>query len=154
MRFNGPNHNRQLLLIVLRKRAAGYFAAVLDTSFFANNQVPHLVSTPLTSTTRVLALQLGNCYGLLALIGVGILYQTNEAKVVRNFLVACAVADVGHLWVTYTVVGHTNFVNIQTWNSLAWGNIGITTLLFVVRMAYLSGFIGKDRIVVSARKWM
>lgn len=38
------------------------------------------------------------------MIGVGVLYATTEAKVVRNFLLACAIADVGHLYVTYAVM--------------------------------------------------
>lgn len=38
------------------------------------------------------------------MVGVGVLYATTEAKVVRNFLLACAVADVGHLYVTFAVM--------------------------------------------------
>lgn len=38
------------------------------------------------------------------MVGVGILYTTTEAKVVRNFMLACACADIGHLYVTYTVM--------------------------------------------------
>ena len=38
------------------------------------------------------------------MIGVGVLYATTEAKVVRNFLLACSIADVDHLYVTYAVM--------------------------------------------------
>ena len=38
------------------------------------------------------------------MVGVGVLYGTTEAKVVRNFLLACAIADVGHLYVTYAIM--------------------------------------------------
>lgn len=38
------------------------------------------------------------------MVGVGILYTTTEAKVVRNFMLACASADIGHLYVTYAVM--------------------------------------------------
>ena len=38
------------------------------------------------------------------MIGVGVLYTTREAKVVRNYLLACAIADVGHLYATYAVM--------------------------------------------------
>ena len=38
------------------------------------------------------------------MVGVGVLYATTEIKVVRNFLLACAIADVGHLYVTYVVM--------------------------------------------------
>ncbi|KAL8718622.1 MAG: hypothetical protein Q9225_004263 [Loekoesia sp. 1 TL-2023] len=130
----------------------GYLASILDTSSFAASQVPSITPTPLTSTTQILALQLGNCYGLIALIAIGVLYSTSEQKVVRNYLVACAIADVGHLWVTYVVLGYANFVDVQGWNSLAWGNIGITFFLFMTRIGYLTGLFGKDRVVASTRK--
>ncbi|KAI4121049.1 MAG: hypothetical protein LQ338_006590 [Usnochroma carphineum] len=130
----------------------GYLAPILDTASFAAAQVPSRTPTPLTSTTQVLALQLGNCYGLIALIAIGVLYSTNEARVVRNYLVACAIADVGHLWVTYIVLGYADFMNVQGWNSLAWGNIGFTFFLFVTRVGYLMGLFGNDRVVASAKK--
>ncbi|KAL8889437.1 MAG: hypothetical protein Q9205_002632 [Flavoplaca limonia] len=129
----------------------GYIAPVLDTASFAAAQVPSITPTPLTSTTQILALQLGNCYGLLALICIGVLYSTNEPKVVRNYLIACAIADIGHIWVTYEVLGYANFVDVKSWNSLAWGNIGFTLFLFATRFAYLAGLFG-DRINASVKK--
>jgi len=109
-------------------------------------------SIPLTSTSQVLALQLGNCYGLIGLIGLGVLYYTNEAIVVRNYLVACAIGDVGHLAATYWVIGHRNFMDVGGWNATAWGNIGVTFFLLVMRMLYFMGVFGKDRVVRSTRK--
>ena len=86
------------------------------------------------------------------MIAIGVLYSTSEPKVVRNFLVACAIADVGHLWATYTVIGRANFVDVKAWNALAWGNIGITAFLLLTRLLYLSGAFGKDSVVASTRK--
>lgn len=85
---------------------AGYLAPVLDTTGFVNSQLPSTSITTIspTATNHILALQLGNVYGLLAMVGVGVLYGTTEAKVVHNFLLACAIADVGHLYVTYAVM--------------------------------------------------
>ncbi|KAL8733650.1 MAG: hypothetical protein Q9166_002060 [cf. Caloplaca sp. 2 TL-2023] len=130
----------------------GYLSTILDTSSFAAAQVPSITPTPLTSTSQILALQLGNCYGLIALIAIGVLYSTKEPKVVRNYLIACAIADVGHLWVTYVVLGYANFVGVRRWNSLAWGNIGFTFFLFVTRAGYLAGLFGNDRVVASVKK--
>lgn len=107
-----------------------------------------------SATARVLALQLGNVYGLLAMIGVGILYTTTEAKVVRNYLLACAVADVGHLWATYAVMGHGDFVHFRGWNAMGWGNIGITAALLLTRLLYLSGILGQDGIVNSRKNFV
>ncbi|KAI4149273.1 MAG: hypothetical protein LQ341_001364 [Variospora aurantia] len=130
----------------------GYLAPILDTSFFAASQVPTITPTPLTSTTQILALQLGNCYGLIGLIAIGVLYSTSEPKVVRNYLIACAIADVGHLWVTYIVLGYANFVDVKSWNSIAWGNIGFTFFVFVMRVGYLTGILGKNKVATGAKK--
>lgn len=143
----------RLVFTVLEPLACiGGYLASLDTSYFAAGQVPSITPTPLTSTTQILALQLGNCYGLIALIALGVLYSTTEPKVVRNYLVACAIADVGHLWVTYHVLGYANYVNVQRWNSLAWGNIGFTFFLFVTRVGYLTGCFGKNKVTVSRKR--
>lgn len=85
------------------------------------------------------------------MIGVGILYQTTEPKVVRNFLVACAVADVGHLYVTYAVMGGKGFLDVGNWNAMGWGNIGVTAGLLVTRVLYLVGAFGDDRVVESTK---
>ncbi|KAL8655100.1 MAG: hypothetical protein Q9226_003176 [Calogaya cf. arnoldii] len=130
----------------------GYLASIFGTATFAGAQVPNITPTLYTSTTQILTLQLGNCYGLIALIAIGVLYSTNEPKVLRNYLIACAIADVGHIWVTYHVLGYANFVDVRGWNSLAWGNIGFTFFLFVTRVAYLAGLLGNDRIVARSKK--
>ena len=127
---------------------AGFLAPVLKTSKFVSSQLP---SSPdfkaytLTPTNRILALQLANVYGLVGIIGVGVLYSTSESRVVRNYLIACALGDLGHIWFTYTVMGHEDFFNVLDWNGVAWGNIGITAMLFVSRLSYLAGVLGKDR---------
>lgn len=131
---------------------AGYLAPLLNTSKFVSSQVPNAIPTALTSTNRVLALQLGNCYGLVGLIGVGVLYATSEPKVVRNYIIACAIADVGHLWATYAAIGHESFMNVWSWNDMAWGNIGITASLLVFRILYLMGLFGQDRVIKSAKR--
>ena len=79
------------------------------------------------------------------MIGVGVLYSTSEPRVVRNYLIACAIADIGHVSVTYAVMGYEDFVKVSEWNSIAWGNIGITAVLFMSRVLYLAGALGKDR---------
>lgn len=76
------------------------------------------------------------------MVGVGVLYSTSEPKVVRNYLVACAIADVGHVYVTYLAMGWDAFVDVQAWNALTWGNIGATAFLLVNRIAYFMGVFG------------
>lgn len=76
--------------------------------------------------SRLVALQLGNCYGLLFLAAVAVLYTTTELKVVRNYLIALWIADIGHIAVCYVGLGFERFVDVASWNSMTWGNVGAT----------------------------
>lgn len=55
----------------------------------------------------MVAYQLGNIYLLLAMVGVAVLYSTTEAKVVRNYVIALWIADIGH--VASKSLGGSNF---------------------------------------------
>ena len=126
----------------------GAGATTFDTTNFVTSQLPHTsqnaASYVLTPSSRMLAYQLGNMFGLVGLVGTCVLYTTNEPKVVRNFLIACAVGDIGHLAAVFSVMGFQDFVDVSSWNALAWGSIGFTTFLLVCRAAYLAGLFGED----------
>lgn len=86
------------------------------------------------------------------MIALGILYTTQEPKVVRNFLIACAIADVGHVYACYIGMGHEAFMDISNWSAVAWGNVGITTALFVTRLLYFAGLLGENRMPKQGEK--
>lgn len=75
---------------------------------------------------KLVALQLGNTYGLVFLIAIAVLYTTSEIKVVRNYLVACWLADISHVYVCYHVLGWASFVDVAHWNAMTAGNVGAT----------------------------
>lgn len=108
-----------------RSSIAGWAGATLDPSWFVKEQT----STPsltVDDNSRLVALQLGNCYGLLFLAAVAVLYTTTELKVVRNYLIALWIADIGHIAVCYVGLGFERFVDVASWNSMTWGNVGAT----------------------------
>lgn len=76
--------------------------------------------------SRLVALQLGNTYGLVFLVASAVLWSSSEIKVVRNYLVACWLADMSHVYVCYHVLGWDRFVDVAGWNSMTWGNVGVT----------------------------
>ncbi|KAI9675029.1 MAG: hypothetical protein M1817_001435 [Caeruleum heppii] len=134
---------------------AGSLAALLDPPSFTAQQIPPSpLSTsppvskppiPLPPTSHLVTLQLSNAYLLLCLIGLFVLYSTTESKVVRRYLIALALGDVGHLAVTYSVLGRERYLDWRGWNAMAWGNVGVTTFLFLTRLAYLLGLLGPDQ---------
>jgi hypothetical protein len=133
-------------------------------------QVPTTPLLPITTNTHVVALQLGNVYLLMAFIGIAVLYTTKESAVVRGYIFALLLGDIGHLYVFTTIadgavklmwtsramthygLGFTAFTDVRNWNDMAWGNIGITSFLMFARAAYLLGLFGKDRLPVAEKK--
>ena len=125
---------------------AGWGAAYLDTENFVADQLPAsspLDLVPATANAKVVAMQLGNTYLLLALLGLFILNTTIDSRVVKAYILALAIADIGHVVPTLWMMGWENAISVGNWNSMAWGNIGATVFLFVTRIAYLLGIFGK-----------
>ena len=138
--------NRHATLRSLPKpRIGGWLAPIFDLQGFIVGQIP-LSPAPeeleVQATSFALAYQLANVYGLMALLGAGVLYATSEPKVLRNYLVALAIGDVGHIYVTYLAMGPALFFDVGGWNALTWGNVGVTAFLFVNRLLYCLGVFG------------
>ncbi|KAJ6157532.1 hypothetical protein N7470_005124 [Penicillium chermesinum] len=132
---------------------SGAVAPIVDLNYFISGQAYHLAA-PATQhpSTVALAYQLANLYGLLFLVGVGVLHSTSEPRVARNYLIACAIADVGHLYATYVAMGWEAYMDVGAWNALAWGNIGFTAFLLLNRLVYFSGAFGEARVVKAGGK--
>ncbi|KAE8443438.1 hypothetical protein EG329_001835 [Mollisiaceae sp. DMI_Dod_QoI] len=130
---------------------AGAVAPFISPEWFVAEQIPGHSTQPITTQTAMVAYQLGNIYLLLAMVGIAVLYTTTEPKVVRNYVIALWLADIGHVAVTCWVMDYEKLVDVAGWNALTWGNIGATAGLFFVRTAYLLGLFGPDRKPVSSR---
>ena len=124
-------------------RIAGALVTMGDPQSAVALQHPD-VQTPQTlpMDTHMVMQQLGNLYLLLALVSVAVLYTTSEPKVVRNYLIALALADVGHIYITYLGLGQAIFFNIARWNSMTWGNVGVTSFLLLNRLCCFLGLFG------------
>lgn len=62
----------------------------------------------------------------MAFMGVAILSTTSELKVVRAYLVALWLGDIGHLAFTSYGLGWDVSMSPLKWNATTWGNIGMT----------------------------
>ncbi|KAJ5639530.1 uncharacterized protein N7484_007392 [Penicillium longicatenatum] len=125
---------------------AGSLSPIFDLNGFIYGQTPHVPAPTFEHPSSVaLAYQLGNLYNLLFLVGVGVMHATTEPKVLRNYLIALAIADIGHVYATYIAMGWDAFVDVSAWNALTWGNIGATAFLFVNRVLYFMGVFGQAK---------
>ncbi|KAJ5233976.1 uncharacterized protein N7469_005742 [Penicillium citrinum] len=122
---------------------AGSLAPLQDLNYFIAGQTPHASPPPVLHPSSIaLAYQVANLYSSLFLVGVGVLHTTTEPKVIRNYMIGLAIADVGHVYATYLGMGWESFADIGAWNALTWGNIGVTSFIFINRIAYLAGLFG------------
>ncbi|KAK1783830.1 hypothetical protein QBC45DRAFT_474398 [Copromyces sp. CBS 386.78] len=129
---------------------SGFLPAILSPDWFTHSQIPPSPSSPspliaYPTTARTVTRQLGNMYFLAFLVGVGVLYSSSEIRVVKNYLIALWVADLGHMMITAEGLGWAGTLDVRGWNAMTWGNLGVTMFLFLTRTAYLMGLFGPDR---------
>ena len=123
-----PNHLLSCHSNRSSKSFAGAMASFISPDWFIAQQVTQHGEGMVASSegARLVALQLGNAYFLLCMLGVAIVSSTSEPKVVRKYLVALWLGDIGHVGITCLVLGPARFTDLGTWNALTWGNIGAT----------------------------
>ncbi|KAI1865141.1 hypothetical protein JX265_008188 [Neoarthrinium moseri] len=121
---------------------SGAVAPLISPDWFITEQIVSPETLHHTDNARLVALQLGNAYGLLFMVGVAVLYTTSELKVVRSYLWALWIADLGHIGLTAYLLGYDRFMAVAEWNAMTWGNVGATAFLCLTRTAYLLGLFG------------
>ncbi|VUC33165.1 unnamed protein product [Clonostachys rosea] len=130
----------------------GFLGAVADPSWFMAQQIPQTQTVSTTEGAVIVTMQLGNLYLLMAFMGLFILNTTSEAKVVRAYLLALWLGDIGHVGISLYGLGWDKAMNISEWNGTTIGNVAVTIFLFVTRSSYFLGLFGPDRQPVSGSK--
>lgn len=74
----------------------------------------------------VVAWQLGNLYLLMAFIGLGILNTTSEVRVVKAYLFALWLGDIGHIGFSAYGLGLERMSDVGQWNAVTSGNVTFT----------------------------
>lgn len=107
-------------------RVAGFLGVIYDPAWFVAEQIPSKGSVLVTEQSKVVAWQLGNLYLLMAFIGIAIYSTTSEVRVIRNYLFALWLGDIGHIGFSCYGLGPQSSLNPASWNAMAWGNIAAT----------------------------
>ncbi|KAK6502270.1 hypothetical protein TWF506_002853 [Arthrobotrys conoides] len=121
----------------------GFAIAVFQPGQFVELQLPNTDSAELSSSGKLIAWQTGNLFGIMAMMGIAILFATTEVAVVRRYLIALLLGDIGHLTAVWWMMGSYEFLSAHRWNWFTWGNVGITFLLALVRISTLMGLFGE-----------
>jgi hypothetical protein len=99
---------------------------VVDTPWFVEQQIPQKIAAPVTENSIVLAWQLGNMYLVLSFVAVALFTSTSEVKVIRRYIAALALGDVGHILSTSYALGIDRLMKPAELNSMAYANIVMT----------------------------
>jgi len=131
----------------------GYSISLLHPDQYYADQVPNAEVSKLVFTPQALSLtlQLGNVLLLLAAIAV-ICCWTSHPEVARRYLIAVALADLGHIYAAYCGLGDQLFFNPAQWNDMAYGNIGASAFLHINRWLTVAGIFGKLGAIDPAKK--
>ncbi|KAK1065273.1 hypothetical protein LTR74_008099 [Friedmanniomyces endolithicus] len=120
-----------------------YVLILQDPRKFYIDQVPHsaLADAGFPPQAKLLVLLLGNVYLLLAPLAV-ICIWTPHRSVAVYYLIAVGLGDLGHVYATYQVWGEA-FWDLNLWNDLMWGNVGMSAFFHLNRWATLLGLFGR-----------
>lgn len=118
------------------------YGAITNPQSFADAQVPGTTEIfPISNSATITILQTGNIYLLLAALAVlCCLFSTPRAA--RNYLLILACADLGHMYSVYSGLGEEAFFDVRKWNDMVWGHVGVSSFLFVNRLATAAGVFG------------
>ncbi|BGP26530.1 hypothetical protein JCM10295v2_005483 [Rhodotorula toruloides] len=134
-----------------------YYVALYPASLLAppNPKTTHVAAT-------MVVRQLGSCFFLFALMGCVLLPAMRRMlkdrpaeleTLVQAYLTCLAAADLTHIGFTLFDLGLEGSVAPSGWNALVWGNAGITSVLFLVRMLWMAGVArGSTRPALPPRK--
>ncbi|KAK5198864.1 hypothetical protein LTR72_005167 [Exophiala xenobiotica] len=122
----------------------GYATALRTPEQYYADQTPNAELAKLVFTPQALSLtlQLGNVLLLLAAMAI-ICCWTTHADVTQKYLIAVALADLGHIYAAYRGLGDTVFWDVTQWNEMAYGNIGASSFLHINRWMTVAGLFGR-----------
>lgn len=120
-----------------------YVVSMTDPERYYSHQVPN---APLTGAVMPpqglsLTLQMGNTLLLLAFMAL-ICCWTKHTEITKYYLIAVAIADIGHIYAAYAALGDT-FWKPSEWNDMIWGNIGASVFLNINRWLTVLDLFGK-----------
>ncbi|BGO93698.1 hypothetical protein NBRC10512_006579 [Rhodotorula toruloides] len=146
--------------------AGAAYAIFTPLPYYIALYPPSLLAPPTAKSTHVAATmivrQLGSCFFLFAMMGCVLLPAMRRTLkdrpeelelLVRAYLTCLAAADLTHIGFTLFDLGVEGSLAPSGWNALVWGNVGITSVLFLVRMLWMAGVSrGSTRRAGAVRK--
>ncbi|EXJ65681.1 uncharacterized protein A1O5_11208 [Cladophialophora psammophila CBS 110553] len=121
-----------------------YFITLSQPEQYYAEQAPNTAVSDLLFTGNALSLtlQLGNVFLLLAAMAV-ICCFTVHPEIARRYLIAVAMADLGHIYSIYCALGDKVFWDLNQWNQMTYSNVGVSVFLHINRLMTVAGMFGQ-----------
>ncbi|KAJ9608678.1 hypothetical protein H2200_006449 [Cladophialophora chaetospira] len=121
-----------------------YIITLTNPQQYYSDQSPQavLANHVFTPNALSLTLQLGNVFLLLAALAV-VCSFTTHAEIARRYLIAVALADLGHIYSVYAALGDKIFWDLNQWNQMVASNVGVSVFLHINRLLTVAGLFGK-----------
>ncbi|KAI4728568.1 hypothetical protein E4T49_03639 [Aureobasidium sp. EXF-10728] len=103
------------------------------------------------ATEHFLALQAGSMMLLAGLLLTIIMWTSDEIKTIRLTIMVLAASDIPHWIFGAWCLGPLAF-EPSTWSAEMKAYMGVPAVTFLIKVAYLLGWFGRDQIAEKARK--
>ncbi|OAL22955.1 hypothetical protein AYO22_06863 [Fonsecaea multimorphosa] len=125
-------------------RTYAYFITLSEPKQYYAEQAPNTAISDLLFTPQAhsLTLQLGNVFLLLAAMAL-ICCFTSHPEIARRYLIAVALADLGHIYSVYCALGDKVFWDLNQWNQMTYSNVGVSVFLHINRLMTVAGLFGR-----------
>jgi hypothetical protein len=118
------------------------------------SSAPTYLSTPPHSTLpteHFLALQAGSMMALAGLLLTIIMWTSNEIKTIRLTIMVLAASDIPHWVFGAWCLGPLAF-EPSSWSVEMKAYMGVPVVTFMIKVAYLLGWLGRDQVTEKIRK--
>ena len=106
---------------------------------------------PTLPTEHFLALQAGSMMALAGLLLTIIMWTSNEIRAIRLTIMVLAASDIPHWVFGAWCLGPLAF-EPSSWSAEMKAYMGVPVVTFLIKVAYLMGWLGRDRVTEKVRK--
>lgn len=106
---------------------------------------------PVLATEHFLALQAGSMMLLAGLLLTIIMWTSNEIKTIRLTIMVLAASDIPH-WIFGAWCLGPLALEPSSWSAEMKAYMGVPVVTFLIKVAYLTGLLGRDQVIDKVGK--
>lgn len=125
---------------------------IRDPAKHSMGLLSHVPQHDVADTEKLATMELGNMLLLLAWLIAIIMWTSRDPRTIRLTVAAMALADIPHWGAAIWVMGWERFVDFRSWGPEQTTQMVGPLITFAIKVAYLMGWLGKDKISTGSKK--